>query len=440
MPVGLRSAVVGALSPVAAAALALGSSLSASAAVPPVQTPDCSVTNKCTALLLGGTGTGTLTQTEMREALNGYFGNDNVYTRENVAYPGSWDFLPSIAIGASLLVGEITTTQGPIVVGGFSQGAAVANAAMYNLSINPKAPAKDQLRFVLVADPNHSPSASKWMVPETQYDVMAITQEYDGFADYPDRWWNPIATYNATLGGLYLHFATIDADLSTVPLENITVTVNSKGGVTTHYLVPTETLPLVKFLPFLAPLEPWLKEQVNAGYSRYDEVAPTSTAALRTVALDTELSDDEVEDPKAVEADADDSEGGDEAPTGNSVDGDDAEADAANAGDADDATQLAGDLDGSGDGSGTEGTDDGAEDQTEAADADTVDAADEGAVDADEDDSQPAHRLNSGTEKSNTVGGIQQRVSSEAASESTDTDSAESADSGSADSEGGDAE
>lgn len=431
MPVGLRTAVLGALSPVAVAALALGSSLPASAAVPPAPNPNCSVVNKCTALLLGGTGTGTLTESEMREALDGYFADDNVYTRQNVAYPGSWDFLPSIAIGASLLVGEITSTEGPMVVGGFSQGAVVADQAMFNLSINPKAPPKEELRFILVADPNYSPSAPKWMVPETKYDVIAITQEYDGFADKPDRWWNPIAVYNATLGGLYLHFQTIDADLSTVPAENITVTVNSKGGVTTHYLVPTETLPLVKFLPFLAPLEPWLKEQVNAGYSRYDDIAPTADASLRSVAFDVEstegVQDATATETPAIEAVADASDLGDDESTDNSIDVADSDADTGDAGDQEGATPLGADLDESGEGANAEG-------EAEVEDADVADEdGDVDAVDAAEAE-PPAHRLHAGSDKSTTVGAIQKRVSSESETQSADagdTDSAESPDGGS---------
>jgi len=279
-----------------------------SALVPPAQTTDCTAENTCTALLLGGTGTGILSQAAMREALNGYFADDDVYTRENVIYPGTWDF-SSIIIGATLLGGEIATTEGPMVIGGFSQGASVASQALYNLFINPKAPAKEDLRVMLVASPNYSPAASSFLVPKTKYDVVVITQEYDGFADAPDRWWNLIASTNAALGALYLHLPTIDADISTVPDENITVSVNSLGGVTTKYLVATEVLPLVRFIPSLAPVAGWLKEQVDAGYSRNDEkpaAASTSLANVRTEAGLSQAADAE----SAAVSDADDAPAG----------------------------------------------------------------------------------------------------------------------------------
>lgn len=381
MPVGLRAAAKGFLSPVAVAALALGFAGPVSAGVPAPPNPNCSADNKCTALILGGTGTGTLTEEEMSEALNGYFADDAAYERLNVRYPGTWDFLTSIPIGSSLLLGEITTTEGPIVVGAFSQGASVANQVMVNLSINPKAPPKDQLRFVLVADPNHSPSASKWLVPETPYDVIAVTQEYDGFADYPDRWWNPIATFNATLGGLYLHFETVDVDLDTVPGENITVTVNSLDGVTTHYLVPTETLPLVKFMPFLAPLEGWLKEQVDAGYSRNDGKAEAvSHASFATVAADAKTApesiDDEPQDVQDVEVDAADvSDAGDDSDSADSSDGGDGSTEAE--GSADSSEIVPEDLDESALGAG----DDEARDDADEGDA--SDSVDSGADESD---------------------------------------------------------
>jgi hypothetical protein len=70
------------------------------------------------------------------------------------------------------------------------------------------------------------------------------------------------------------------ANLSTVPAENITTTVNSAGGVTTHYLVPTERLPLVQLFSSLAPIEGLLKQWVDAGYSRNDQPAVTTSTAL----------------------------------------------------------------------------------------------------------------------------------------------------------------
>jgi hypothetical protein len=106
-----------------------------------------------------------------------------------------------------------------------------------------------------------------------------VTGEYDGAADFPDRPWNLLAVVNAIVGAVFVHVPVMFADLSTVPPENITTTVNSVGGTTTSYLFPTERLPLVQLFPSLAPMEALLKGWVDAGYSRNDQAAVTRSAA-----------------------------------------------------------------------------------------------------------------------------------------------------------------
>ena len=67
-----------------------------------------------------------------------------------------------------------------------------------------------------------------------------------------------------------------------MPLRNnITTTTNSLGGVTTSYLVPTPTLPLVMLNPKLKAKEAQLRKTIDAGYSRNDKkvVAAATTAA-----------------------------------------------------------------------------------------------------------------------------------------------------------------
>ena len=43
-------------------------------------------------------------------------------------------------------------------------------------------------------------------VPDSQYDIVVLKQEYDGIADFPDRPWNLLADANALAGIVYLHF------------------------------------------------------------------------------------------------------------------------------------------------------------------------------------------------------------------------------------------
>ena len=82
-------------------------------------------------------------------------------------------------------------------------------------------------------------------------------------------------------GAQIVHIPSMITNLSTVPAKNITTTVNSLGGVTTSYLVPTATLPLVVLNPSLKSQEALLRKQIDAAYFRND---PKVIAAAPTVA------------------------------------------------------------------------------------------------------------------------------------------------------------
>jgi hypothetical protein len=122
------------------------------------------------------------------------------------------------------------------------------------------------------------------LVPETPYETVLVTGEYDGWSDFPDRPWNLISLANALIGTAYVHggYEMIPGglDISDLPARNVSVTTNSLGGRTTSYLIPTERLPLVQPLrdigvpePFVAGLEASLKPIVDAGYARHDDPA-----------------------------------------------------------------------------------------------------------------------------------------------------------------------
>jgi hypothetical protein len=74
-----------------------------------------------------------------------------------------------------------------------------------------------------------------------------------------------------------VHYDAMFADLGQVPEKNITTTVNSLGGVTTTYLVPTPGLPMLRPLTTLGvpqdvvdSLEKGLRPIVDSGYARND--------------------------------------------------------------------------------------------------------------------------------------------------------------------------
>ncbi|HVQ50330.1 MAG TPA: PE-PPE domain-containing protein [Mycobacterium sp.] len=277
-----------------------------------------------TAIMVGGLGQTTLNDTTMSMALNGTFtGIDPVsetpWQRINVSWPadaapiwGTRSLADSVAVGTANLIAAIkttySTTPGPITVLGTSAGSLVVDEAMRVLANDPTAPPKSAINFVVLGDAtqklagtNSNPIWNPFDTlsgytygppPVTPYNLKVVNYEYDGFADFPDRWWNLYAVVNAVAGGLLLHAATWFVDLPTAD-AGMTETKNSMDGLTTTYLVHPETLPLVQLFPQLAPIQDWLKQQIDAGYSRNDQTAGSSslasqaTASLTTASLPT---------------------------------------------------------------------------------------------------------------------------------------------------------
>lgn len=258
------------------------------------------------ALFLNGLAAGELTQIVMASILHGEFIG---YDRTAVSWPeqarpytgrSSLSLGDSIAIGVENLNAALPTALaklGPgesVTVVGLSAGSLVADEFVRQLVASGDAPDKSQLNFVVVADGNHLWSSKNRYdrildytfqgPPVTQYDTTVVTGEYDGFADFPDRPWNLVADLNAVAGIIAVHVPTMFSDLANVPAENITTTTNALGGVTTSYLIPAETLPLVKLLPFLKSQEARLKKIVDKGYRRNDGKAASAVAAAASSA------------------------------------------------------------------------------------------------------------------------------------------------------------
>jgi hypothetical protein len=163
---------------------------------------------------------------------------------------------------------------------------------MRKLASDPNAPDKSQVTFVVIADSSRVGFNRnrydgiidyQYRLPaETKYDTLAVSAEYDGFADFPDRWWNFLAVANAFAGTIVEHIPAMLTDLDTVPAENITVTTNSLGGVTTSYLIPAKRLPLVTLLPFLGPQEASLKQTIDSAYARNDNKSAAAAVSAAT--------------------------------------------------------------------------------------------------------------------------------------------------------------
>ncbi len=272
--------------------------------------PGVQFASAATVLMVGGAGQPVLSEAEMAAVLAPRYAGD---TRVPVEWPAqAWPQtgLTSLTMGQSVAVGierleeAIDESSGPTVVLGISQGSLVVDAVQRRLAAGGTT---SQLTFVTIADMNRGngifthfrgvyiPILDYTPQPEpvTPFDTIVVAKEYDGWADFPDRPWNLVATMNAIAGsGIVpgfagVHDATVSANLSQVPQKNITTTENSLGGTTTSYLVPTRDLPLLQPLrdwgvpkPLVDTVNNLLKPVVDAGYSRNDSpsVAPTTVA------------------------------------------------------------------------------------------------------------------------------------------------------------------
>jgi hypothetical protein len=253
------------------------------------------------------------------DLLPALFADDDVVP---IDYPASvLGMDKSTAAALDNLAAAMNGVDGPIVIGGFSQGAiAVALEKQRIMALPPEQrPAADQLTFVTIGDPTNPQGILHWLpgrvpvigvspvdVPDTPYDSIVVNREYDGWADFPDRPLNLVADANAVLGIAYVHgrYDEADLDLSHVPAENMHETTNSAGGKTTTYLVPTDKLPLVQPLrdlrvpePIVAAIERPLKQIVDAGYARNDDEAQAAKPAA---------DDAKANESKAGDANADD--------------------------------------------------------------------------------------------------------------------------------------
>ncbi|MBB2993587.1 hypothetical protein FHR72_005097 [Mycolicibacterium iranicum] len=272
------------------------------------------------ALIIGGISTPSMSDVIMAPLLGGAFKDQQRVSVNWPAQAGPMTGKGDLTLGASIAQGEtnlntqINSALGrlakdakgnylpgeKVTVVGLSAGSLVVDEVLRDLAASSNAPGKDQITFVMVADSSRQKLIddarynSKFdytyrPAPETKYDVIVVTGEYDGMADFPDRWWNTLAIMNAVAGSLFVHVPVMYADLSKVPAKNIDVDVNSQGGTTTHYLVPTEKLPLVRMFPSLASREAELKAKIDKGYSRNDvvtaKVASKSLVSAVPVAL-----------------------------------------------------------------------------------------------------------------------------------------------------------
>lgn len=216
------------------------------------------------------------------------------YPRELWPIPslGSMSFDDSANIGARVLYETLQSTPGQKVLYGHSQGSAVQTIVLkdYVAGRHPDMPSPDELSFYMIANPDRPNGGILARLPglkipilnitflgptpETKYNVVDVTKQYDGVSDFPEDPLNVLAVVNALLGHHYLHDDYSDVDINS---PNNIVKVS---GNTTYITVPTKKLPLLKPVrdilssvgrnetPFLDAIEPGLRTIIESGYNR----------------------------------------------------------------------------------------------------------------------------------------------------------------------------
>lgn len=271
---------------------------------------------------LGGTdfsGTGMVTEGDINWLLDG-----RLTGAQNVPYPRAYTNMDaSVSVGADAIVDILDDAEGPVRIAGVSQGALAIAQAKRELMARNEAdrPGADDVVFVSIGDPSSATGIGSRLpglhipfigvtfrpAPETPYDTIVVTREYDGLADFPDRPLNLIATLNAVAGVVYVHPISYgpDPNLDAIPGQDVTETVNDLGGKTTTYFVQNDRLPLLQPLRdlnvderFVDAIETPLKQIVDAGYSRND-ARPESRADERRTETRTSSQDRDTDEQTA---------------------------------------------------------------------------------------------------------------------------------------------
>jgi len=191
-----------------------------------------------------------------------------------------------------LILNELTKGE-PVAVAGLSEGTLVIDRELaYLQSLEEEdAPSRDVLTFYVFGDmlrglgQTYLPGVTIPFigqtfgpVPETRYDTVVVNEEWDGWANPPDRPWNPLAVLNAVMGAVYTVNGSNDHSQTSLDSMSDAVLVSqvtsSLGGTTSTYIVPRTQLPITRPLLQLG-VPRWVVDEVDkllmplirAGYS-----------------------------------------------------------------------------------------------------------------------------------------------------------------------------
>lgn len=192
------------------------------------------------------------------------FADDPVTGTLVVEYPASLGFIgmpmgESVAAGAAALLRAIASTPGRKIVACESQGClSVTQMLTQFMADAATAPAAEELIIVMIGNPATAGGGASAQnpggyepffritfggaTPESQYETVNVTREYDFFADRPDADPNALAVWNNLVAFLVVHPIYGDVDMDDP--DNLVKVV----GNTTYVLVPTKQLPMLQSL------------------------------------------------------------------------------------------------------------------------------------------------------------------------------------------------
>ncbi len=263
-----------------------------------------------TALVLGGSGLPTPGQPYADVVDSDYLaprdfsGTTQIVTTPEALYPFLGPFTETFdnseaqgqqildtAILNQIAGGNVDATN-PVDVFGYSQSSVISALLMPELA-SQNVPS-DDVHFVLVGDesaPNGGilerfdlPTGTQPTIPSLGltfsgaessdlYPTDVYTNEYDGFADFPQYPIDPLSDINALLGIAFQHTTYLGLTPEQIQ-DAIQLPTTAADTLTNYYMIPDTTLPLLdplQLIPFIGQplvdlLNPDLSVLVNLGY------------------------------------------------------------------------------------------------------------------------------------------------------------------------------
>jgi hypothetical protein len=239
----------------------------------------------------------------------GFTGTTDILTTPEGLYPFSGPFTEEFdqseaqgqqIVDAAILnqiAGGQVNAANPVVVFGYSQSSVISSLLQPELA-SQDVPS-DDVHFVLVGDesiPNGGilerfdlPAGTQPTIPSLGltfsgpgssdlYPTDVYTNEYDGFADFPQYPIDPLSDINALLGIALQHSAYLGLSEGQIQ-DAIQLPTTTADTLTNYYMIPDTTLPLLEplqLIPFIGDpladlLNPDLSVLVNLGYGDVDD-------------------------------------------------------------------------------------------------------------------------------------------------------------------------